>query len=114
MVDVGTSAASETTDADRRRGGDAMKKRLALGLLLGAALAAGPGTAAAAEPSNASCWGSVTSQFARSAPGAMGKHASSFDTPRLGIGNVAYLNTGTHQPGALGAFLGGLLGFSCD
>jgi hypothetical protein len=47
----------------------------------------------------------------------MGEHASSFaGSPRLGIGNVAELLTGSHQPGALGAFLGPLAvpGFSCE
>jgi hypothetical protein len=39
----------------------------------------------------------------------MGQHASSFDSPRLGIGNVAYLFTDTHQPGDLAA----ALGFTC-
>ena len=41
--------------------------------------------------------------------GAMGQHSSSFDEPRLGIGNVAELLTGSRQPGDLAAFLG----FSC-
>lgn len=85
-------------------------KRLVTGLLLGAALAALPGAAAAAQPSNPSCWGAATQDFAQSAPGALGEHASSFDSPRLGIGNVAFLFTGTHQPGDLAA----ALGFSCD
>jgi hypothetical protein len=39
----------------------------------------------------------------------MGDHASSFTSPRLGIGNVAFLLTGTHQPGELA----GLLGADC-
>lgn len=91
-----------------------MNRRLARGLILGAVLAAMPGVVMAAEPSNASCWGAVSAQFARSSPGALGEHSSSFSTPRSGIGNVAYSNTGTHQPGELGAFLGGLLDFDCD
>jgi len=91
-----------------------MTKRLLLGLILGATIAAIPATVAAAEPANASCWGAVSAQFAQSAPGALGEHSSSFETPRNGIGNVAYVNTGTHQPSALGEFLGGLLGFTCD
>jgi hypothetical protein len=69
-----------------------------------------PASAAAAEPSNPSCWGAATTDLAQSAPGAMGEHASSFDTPRLGIGNVAYLFTGTHQPGDLAS----ALGFACN
>ena len=31
----------------------------------------------------------------------MGEHSSSFPEPRAGIGNVAFENTGTHQPGNL-------------
>lgn len=87
-----------------------MTKRLALGLVLGAVLAAAPGAAAASKPSNPDCWGAATADFAQSAPGALGEHSSSFPTPRLGIGNVAELFTGTHQPGDLAA----ALGFSCD
>ena len=73
-----------------------------------------PATVAAGQPDNASCWGQVSADFARSSPGALGEHSSSFETPRLGIGNVANLFTDTHQPGTLGAVLGGMLGFSCD
>lgn len=87
-----------------------MKKRLAIGLLMSALLAALPGTAAAATPANPSCWGAAAADLAQSSPGAMGQHASSFDSPRLGIGNVAELFTGTHQPGDLAA----ALGFTCN
>ena len=87
-----------------------MKKRLAIGLLMGALLAALPGAAAAAGPSNPSCWGAAVRDLAQTYAGAMGDHASSFDSPRLGIGNVAYLFTGTHQPGDLAA----ALGFTCN
>jgi hypothetical protein len=69
-----------------------------------------PAGVAAAQPDNPDCWGQASTDFAQSAPGAMGEHASSFDTPRLGIGNVAALFTGTHQPGNLA----GVLGFDCD
>src|SRR4029450_5283786 len=91
---------------------DSMKK-LGLIVVLAVAAAATPAAAFAATPDNTNCWGSVSAQFAQSEPGALGEHASSFDSPRSGIGNVAYDTTGTHQRGTLGAFLGGLLGFSC-
>jgi hypothetical protein len=58
-------------------------------------------------PANPNCFGAGASQLGQA--GAMGDHASSFPTPRLGIGNVAYLLTGTHQPGELA----GLLGADC-
>jgi hypothetical protein len=89
-----------------------MRKALATAVVI-VVLAAFPAGALAAQPQNPSCWGHVTAAFAQSAPGAMGDHASSFDEPRAGIGNVAYANTGSHQPGALGSFLGGLVGIDC-
>jgi hypothetical protein len=89
-----------------------MRKLLAIAALI-IGTTAFPALALGAAPANANCWGSVTSQFAQSATGAMGQHSSSFEEPRSGIGNVAYANTGTHQPSALGEFLGGLLGISC-
>lgn len=85
-----------------------MKRVIVLGAFL--VVLALPAGVAAAQPDNPSCWGQASTDFAQSAPGAMGEHASSFDTPRLGIGNVANLFTGTHQPGDLA----GVLGFSCD
>jgi hypothetical protein len=85
-----------------------VKKLIAAGILV-IGTAAFPAAALAATPSNPSCWGAATADFAQSAPGALGEHASSFDSPRLGIGNVAELFTGTHQPGDLAA----ALGFSC-
>ena len=91
---------------------DTVKKLLAIVILV-VATSAFPAMALGAAPDNASCWGSVSAQFAQSAPGALGEHSSSFDEPRSGIGNVAYANTGTHNPADLGVFLGGLLGISC-
>jgi hypothetical protein len=61
--------------------------------------------AVADPPTTPSCWGSSAAALAQT--GGMGNHASSFDSPRLGIGNVAYLFTGTHQPGELAGVLGG-------
>ena len=83
-----------------------MKKALSI-LVLVIGLAATPAVALGAQPTNAHCWGTASSDFARSAPGALGQHASSFDSPRLGIGNVAFAFTGTHQPGLLAGALGG-------
>ena len=81
-------------------------KRLVLIVVLVIA-AAFPASALAAAPNNPSCWGAASADLAQS--GAMGQHASSFDEPRLGIGNVASLFTGSHQPGDLAA----ALGFTC-
>lgn len=44
---------------------------------------------ATAEPSGASCWGQVSAASARQAPGTMGTHASGYETPRLGLRNLA-------------------------
>lgn len=81
-------------------------KRLALVAVLALAAAAFPAATLAAEPESPSCFGAGASQLAQSSTGAMGQHSSSFGTPRLGIGNVAELFTGTHQPGLLGIALG--------
>ena len=83
-----------------------MKKRVLLSAMI--LVAAFPAQAVAAPPANPSCWGAGASDLGRSH--AMGDHASSFDEPRLGIGNVAYAFTGTHQPGDLAA----ALGFTCQ
>ena len=60
--------------------------------------------ASAAEGSN--CWGVVTAQTAKS-DGGMGSHSSSFDEPRLGLGNVARL-FGVDGLGGLGTLLASL------
>ena len=85
-------------------------KKLVVVAVLAFGMAAFPAVALAGQPDNPSCWGAAAADLARSSSGAMGDHASSFDSPRLGIGNVANLFTGTHQPGELAA----ALGFSCD
>ena len=93
-----------------------MRKFVAIALLVGA-LSAVPSTALAAPPNNPSCWGAATQDFARSAPGALGEHSSNppdvdlgLGRPgRAGLGNVAAILTGTHQPGDLAA----ALGFTC-
>jgi hypothetical protein len=80
-------------------------KRIICGLLaVGAlALAAAP-VAGAGKPTNPNCFGKGASQLGQA--GEMGDHSSSFDEPRLGIGNVAEALTDTHQPGELGVLLG--------
>lgn len=77
---------------------------IAGGFVIASVALAGP--AQAAQPDNANCWGVVSSQAARSS-GGLGAHASSFDEPRLGIGNVAKA-FGLSGPGELGVVLSGL------
>jgi len=84
-----------------------MKRLVLAGAILLAA--AFPASVLAASPNNPDCWGAASADLAQSSAGAMGQHASSFDEPRLGIGNVAYLFTGSHQPGDLAT----ALGFTC-
>ncbi|MFE5672164.1 hypothetical protein ACFQ58_11225 [Agromyces sp. NPDC056523] len=62
--------------------------------------------AVAADGSN--CWGVVSSQAARS-DGGLGEHSSSFDEPRLGLGNVARL-FGVDGLGGLGSLLASIDG----
>jgi hypothetical protein len=85
-----------------------MKRKIICGLLAVGALAmtAAP-VAGAGQPTNPNCFGIGASGLGKA--GAMGEHASSFGEPRLGIGNVAFALTGTHQPGELA----GLLGADC-
>jgi hypothetical protein len=81
-------------------------RRLLATLVLSVGLIAIPALTLAAVPESPNCFGAGASQLAQSATGAMGAHSSSFDEPRLGIGNVAELFTGTKQPGLLGIALG--------
>jgi hypothetical protein len=46
-------------------------------------------TFASAEPSSNSCWGQASAAYARLAPGTMGTHAAAFETPRIGLRNLA-------------------------
>ena len=62
--------------------------------------------AVAAEGSN--CWGVVSAQAARS-DGGLGTHSSSFEEPRLGLGNVARLFN-VDGPGGLGSLLASIDG----
>jgi hypothetical protein len=88
----------------------AFRGRVRLAALVGSvaivlAVLAPAGTAA--QPPNPNCWGAVTAQRA-STEHDIGVHASAQSEPRLGIGNVADLFTGSHQPGALGSLLASL------
>ena len=75
----------------------------AVGIVASLALAT---PAIAADGSN--CWGVVSAQAARS-DGGLGAHSSSFDEPRLGIGNVARLFN-VSGPGGLGTLLASIDG----
>jgi hypothetical protein len=63
-----------------------MKRTGITGLGLVVLLALAP-LGAHAEPAGAACWGQATRTFAEM--GLMGEHASSFDSPRLGLRNLA-------------------------
>jgi hypothetical protein len=92
--------------------------------LLGGCVEAAP--TAAASPSSArsafsaspnSCWGQASAVFARM--GAMGEHASGFETPRLGLRNLAraLAEAGVipdDSMAALGAFVAEELGLSIE
>lgn len=60
-------------------------RAIVAGLATASLMAVGP--AAAAAPAKAACWGQASKAFAQM--GAMGEHSSSFDTPRLGLRNLA-------------------------
>lgn len=76
------------------------------GALAMAATMALTSPAQASASSGSNCWGVVSSQAATT-QGGLGSHASSFDEPRLGIGNVAKL-FGLSGPGELGQVLASL------
>lgn len=90
----------------------ALKALAAAGVL---ALAAAP-SAFADKPADPNCWGEASADFAQTAPGALGEHASSPppidltpDRPgRAGIGNVARALGGDHPSDAAA-----ILGFDC-
>lgn len=86
-----------------------VRKRIRLAVLVVAVLGVGAlaPVGAADQPANPECWGVVTSQRA-STEHDIGTHASSQSEPRLGLGNVASLFTGSHQPGELGSLLASL------
>jgi hypothetical protein len=87
-------------------------------LFVGCAFALAIAPAASADkPADPNCWGEASADFAQSAPGALGEHASNPpaidltpDRPgRAGIGNVARALGGDHPSDA-----GALLGADCD
>jgi hypothetical protein len=73
-----------------------------------ATLALATPAVAAEQSTGKNCWGVVSGQAARS-DGGLGAHSSSFDEPRLGLGNVARL-FGVDGPGGLGSLLATLDG----
>ena len=93
-----------------------MRRSLLVAALTGA-LALVPAVSSTAAPSSNACWGQATKAFAQM--GAMGEHASSFETPRLGLRNLARV---LHAEGiipddsmqALGAFVTAELGLEID
>jgi hypothetical protein len=91
-----------------------IRRVIVAAVLVGGALAATP---AAAMPSSQACWGQASAVFARM--GVMGEHASGFETPRMGLRNLArtlyaagVLPDDTMQ--ALGAFVAAELRLSID
>jgi hypothetical protein len=93
----------------------AIRSALAGALLL--ASVALTGDVASAGPASASCWGQASATFARS--GEMGEHSSSFETPRLGLRNLA---RSLYEQGvlpddsmrSLGVFVTGELGYPVE
>jgi hypothetical protein len=79
-----------------------MKSVIAAALALGM-MTVGIGTASAAQPADASCFGQSAAIMGQA--GIMGEHASGFSTPRLGIGNLARLLGGA-VPGDIPALVG--------
>jgi hypothetical protein len=64
------------------------------------------------SPTDPNCWGEVTTQVAGPT---YGEHASSFPTPRLGVGNVARNDDGEGgRPSDHGAVVGPMVGASCE
>jgi hypothetical protein len=94
-----------------------MKHRVVAAMVSLLLLTSIPGMAAGAQPAPASCWGQASMVFARM--GMMGEHSSSFETPRLGLRNLArsladasVLDDDSMQ--ALGAFVARELGLSIE
>jgi hypothetical protein len=94
-----------------------MKTRLTIALLITVLLLSAVSFAPAAAQSPASCWGQASAVFAQM--GVMGEHSSSFDTPRLGLRNLAralydqgVIEDDTMQ--ALGAFVAAELGLDIE
>jgi hypothetical protein len=81
------------------------------------AFAAAPVAAKKGGNQDAACWGQASAVFARM--GEMGEHSSSFETPRLGLRNLAraLYNAGAipnDSMAALGQFVAAELGLSIE
>jgi hypothetical protein len=66
------------------------------------------------KPNDPNCWGTTSSKIATTSPGSLGKHASSQEEPRQGVGNVARNDDapGT-RPSDHAALVGPQMGVSC-
>jgi hypothetical protein len=87
------------------------------GVIIAVLLLGVNGATSAQAASDRACWGQATKVFAQM--GAMGEHSSGFETPRLGLRNLAralyaagVLEADTMQ--ALGAFVAAELELSID
>jgi hypothetical protein len=93
------------------------KSRVAIAVVLASMLLIGTFGSGVAQSSEQSCWGQATKVFAQS--GVMGEHASEFETPRLGLRNLA---RALYEQGvieddsmqALGAFVADELGLEIE
>jgi hypothetical protein len=90
--------------------------RTILATILALSTASAP-LAAQAAPADGACWGQATKVFAQM--GVMGEHARGFETPRLGLRNLAralyeqdVIEADSMQ--ALGAFVASALGLNID
>jgi hypothetical protein len=100
-----------------RKVGQMRKTRVAIAVVLASMLLIGAFGSGAAQSSQQSCWGQATKAFAQM--GVMGEHASEFDTPRLGLRNLA---RALYEQGviaddsmqALGSFVADELGLSVE
>ena len=89
-----------------------MVRKLVAGVGVAALVVVGFSVPSQAAP-DASCWGQASKMFAQS--GAMGEHSSSFDTPRLGLRNLARAALGPDATMAdLGVFVATELGYEID
>jgi hypothetical protein len=100
----------------RQCGKEVSMRTLIVSVCFALLMAALPG-AAAAQPGSNACWGQASRVFAQM--GAMGEHSSSFDTPRLGLRNLArsLYDAGTipdDSMQALGTFVAEALGLRID
>ena len=92
-----------------------MRLRILIVSVIAVAALAVPAVAMASAPANANCWGVVTSQFASTAPGAVGTHSSNPPTldlfpnrpGRSGLGEIVQVLDLGHVS-ALGTFLAGV------